>query len=190
MSTALPLQSLSWLCSYLPFPWCSPYSLYLRVGAARARDILTVLRAAEPNSVQIRSLVIGAGWEIRQFGSTAVDSVEVDSVDETVGSEVDSANEAEVGHHFTGTTYLCTSTTNGRACSRSSISSSSWKYSQFSKLLNERGTKASMSTKECLEVWMSVFLVFLLVWKGLIAAGGEWISLLHLRLQIIHPAKG
>lgn len=30
-------------------------------GAARARDILTVLRAAEPKSVQIRSLVIGAG---------------------------------------------------------------------------------------------------------------------------------
>jgi len=30
-------------------------------GAARASDILTVLRAAEPNSVQIRSLVIRAG---------------------------------------------------------------------------------------------------------------------------------
>lgn len=56
---------------------------------------------------------------------SAVDSVEVDSVDESVGTiKIDSTNKAEVGHHFTGTTYLCTSTTNGRACSRSSISSS------------------------------------------------------------------
>lgn len=30
-------------------------------GAARARDMLTMLRSAEPNSVQIRSLVIGTG---------------------------------------------------------------------------------------------------------------------------------
>lgn len=38
----------------------------------------------------------------------AVDSVEVDSVDESVGTlKRDSANEKEVGHHFTDTTYRC-----------------------------------------------------------------------------------
>lgn len=35
----------------------------------------------------------------------AVDSVEVDSVDESL--KRDSANEKEVGHHFTDTTYRC-----------------------------------------------------------------------------------
>lgn len=92
-------------------------------GAARARDIMTVLRAAEPNSVQIRSLLRGMRKKAIWF--PAVDSVEVYSVDESVGTlKRDSANEKEVGHHFTDTTYRCTSTTNCKACSRSCISSS------------------------------------------------------------------
>lgn len=52
------------------------------------------------------------GMRKKAIRFSAVDSVEVDSVDESVGTKkIDSTNKlinnkAEVGHHFTSTTYL------------------------------------------------------------------------------------